>query len=112
MAQKLAVLTRRVESRILVLRGRRVIFDSDLAELYGVKVKRLNEQVKRNAERFPQDFVFSVTVEDLRSQIATSKLTAKSSGKTKISRRGGRRYHTYAFSEHGAIMVATVLNSK
>jgi phage regulator Rha-like protein len=113
MVQKLAVLTRRVESRILVLRGRRVILDYDLAELYGVEVKRLNEQVKRNAERFPQDFVFRVTVGDLRSQIATSKLTAKSSGnKMKLSRRGGRRYQPYAFTEHGAIMVATVLNSK
>jgi phage regulator Rha-like protein len=113
MVQKLAVLTRRVESRILVLRGRRVILDYDLAELYGVEVKRLNEQVKRNAERFPQDFVFRVTVGDLRSQIATSKLTTKSSGnKMKLSRRGGRRYQPYAFTEHGAIMVATVLNSK
>jgi phage regulator Rha-like protein len=112
MAQKLAVLTRRVESRILVLRGRRVILDSDLAELYGVEVKRLNEQVKRNAERFPQDFVFRVTVGDLRSQIATSKLTVKSTGKTRLSKRGGRRYQPYAFTEHGAIMVAAVLNSK
>jgi hypothetical protein len=90
-----------VESRIFVLRGQKVILDSDLAELYGVPVKRLNEQVKRNQERFPPDFMFQLSAEELsslRSQNATSK-------------RGGRRYLPYAFTEHGAIMAATVLNS-
>jgi phage regulator Rha-like protein len=111
MAQKLAVLTRRVESRIFVLEGRRVILDSDLAELYGVEVKRLNEQVKRNSERFPLDFVFRVRAGDLRSQIATSKAQPKTKSPVP-SRRGGRRYQPYAFTEHGAIMAATVLNSK
>jgi len=62
MALKLAVITRRVESRKFVLRGRKVILDSDLAELYGVEVKRLNQQVKRNSERFPSDFVFRATI--------------------------------------------------
>lgn len=109
MAQKLAVLTRRVESKIFVLRGRKVILDSDLAELYGVEVKRLNQQVKRNSERFPADFVFRVTADDLRLQIATSKAKAQSKAR---STRGGRRYQPYAFTEHGAIMAATVLNSK
>src|SRR5690242_15235173 len=93
-----------VESRILVLRGQRVILDGDLAELYGVPVKRLNEQVKRNRERFPADFVFQLNAreqEALRSLNATSK-----------SGRGGRRYPPYAFTEHGAIMAATVLNSE
>jgi hypothetical protein len=91
-----------VESRILHLRNHKVILDSDLAELYNVSVKRLNEQVKRNRERFPADFVFRLTAkeyENLRSQNATSK-------------RGGRRYSPYAFTEHGAIMVATILNSR
>jgi len=111
MAQTVAVLTKRVESRIFVLGGRRVILDSDLAELYGVEVKRLNQQVRRNSERFPSDFVFRVAEQDLRLQIATSKLKAKTKG-TKRSRRGGRRYQPYAFTEHGAIMAATVLNSK
>lgn len=111
MAQKLTILTKRVESRILVLRGRKVILDSDLAELYGVEVKRLNEQVKRNAERFPADFVFRVTVRDLRSQIATSNRRPKTKSAA-LSTRGGRRYQPYAFTEHGAIMAATVLNSK
>lgn len=93
-----------VESRILILRHQKVILDTDLAELYGVPVKRLNEQVKRNRERFPADFMFQLTAkeaEELRSQSATSKPT-----------RGGRRYLPYAFTEHGAIMAATVLNSE
>ena len=89
-----------VESRILALRGHKVILDNDLAELYGVPVKRLNEQVKRNRERFPADFMFRINheeLESLRSQNATSK-----------TGRGGRRYAPYAFTEHGAIMAATV----
>lgn len=93
-----------VDSRILVVRQQKVILDTDLAELYDVPVKRLNEQVKRNRERFPSDFMFQLTTEDqesLRSQNATSK-----------SGRGGRRYAPYAFTEHGAIMAATVLNSE
>ncbi len=91
-----------VESRIFVLRQHKVILDSDLAELYGVPVKRLNEQVKRNRDRFPPDFMFQLSAQEndtLRSQDATSK-------------RGGRRYAPYAFTEHGAIMAATVLNSE
>ena len=93
-----------VESRILVLRDHKVILDTDLAELYGVSVKRLNEQVKRNEERFPSDFMFQLTPtehEALRSRFATSN-----------AGRGGRRYPPYAFTEHGAIMAATVLNSE
>jgi hypothetical protein len=92
-----------VESRILVVRQQKVILDTDLAELYGVPVKRLNEQVKRNRERFPDDFMFRLSPtesEALRSQFATSK-----------GGRGGRRSAPYAFTEHGAIMAATVLNS-
>src|ERR1700733_3228832 len=93
-----------VESRILILRHQRVILDIDIAELYGVPVKRLNEQVKRNEERFPSDFMFQLTSKEhaaLRSQIATSNKS-----------RGGRRYSPHAFTEHGAIMAATVLNSE
>ena len=98
-----AALSVTVESRILILRNHRVILDNHLAELYGVNVKRLNEQIRRNRERFPSDFMFLLTTKEhqaLRSQIATSK------------GRGGRRYPPYAFTEHGAIMAATVLNSK
>jgi hypothetical protein len=98
------VLLKPVEPRILILRGARVILDSELAELYGVQVKRLNEQVKRNVERFPHDFMFQLSsAEDtnLRSQFATSS-----------SVHGGRRHLPYAFTEHGAIMAATVLSTK
>jgi len=93
-----------VGSKILILRNQKVILDTDLAELYGVPVKRLNEQLKRNPQRFPRDFLFTLTREEykhLRSQNATSS-----------SAHGGRRYLPHAFTEHGAIMAATVLNSK
>src|SRR5690242_2932841 len=96
------VLTKKVGAKILVLRNQKVIMDADLAELYGVPVKQLNQQVKRNANRFPRDFVFALTKvehQSLRSQNVTSK------------GRGGRRYLPHAFTEHGAIMAATVLNS-
>jgi hypothetical protein len=98
------VLLKPIEPRILNLRGLRVILDSELAELYGVQVKRLNEQVKRNAERFPHDFMFQLSPiehKNLRSQFATSR-----------SHHGGRRHLPYAFTEHGAIMAATVLSTK
>jgi len=94
----------RVESRILSIAGQKVIIDSDMAELYAVTTSRLNEQVKRNIERFPADFMFQLNKEEfdnLKSQFATS-----SSGW------GGRRKLPYAFTEHGAIMAASVLNSK
>ena len=87
---------------IRTIRGQKVILDSDLARIYGVPTKRLNEQVQRNAKRFPSDFLFQLTateVESLRSQIATS------------NTRGGRRYLPYAFTENGAVMSANVLNS-
>jgi hypothetical protein len=80
-----------------------VILDSDLAELYGVPVKRLNQQIRRNAERFPPDFLFQLSIREyeiLRLQFATSS-----------EPHGGRRYLPLAFTEHGAIMAATVLNS-
>ena len=104
MSKALAILSKRVESRIVLIRGLRVMLDADLAHLYGVELKRLNEQVKRNAERFPKDFLLRLTASEalrLRSQIATSN-----------PKRGGRRYLPYAFTEHGAIMAASILNSK
>ena len=93
-----------IDLRILILRHHRVILDTALAELYNVPVKRLNEQAKRNRKRFPADFMFQLTPKEnkcLRSQFATSNLG-----------RGGRRSLPYAFTEHGAIMAATVLNSE
>lgn len=94
-----------IDRVIIVLRGIRVILDKDLAPLYEVTVKRLNEQVRRNMPRFPPDFMFQLSPEEaehLRSQIAT----------LKKGRRGQhRKYLPYAFTEHGAIMAASVLNS-
>ena len=90
-----------IAARILVIRGHKVMVDSDLAELYGVSTKRLKEQVRRNAARFPADFIFPLSNQDLailRSQIATSSW-------------GGPRYAPLVFTEHGALMAATVLNS-
>lgn len=91
-----------VEGLIHHVRSKRIILDSDLAKLYQVTTKRLNEQVKRNIDRFPADFLFQLTQEEyasLRSQFATSK-------------QGGRRYLPYAFTEHGVVMAANLLNSK
>jgi hypothetical protein len=92
-----------LSTRILSIRGHRVMLDADLAELYGVPTKRLNEAVRRNAARFPEDFMFQLTAEEaetLRSQFATS------------NGRGGRRYIPYAFSELGVAMLSSVLNSE
>jgi phage regulator Rha-like protein len=93
-----------IERRILLSRDQRVILDSDLAELYGVETKALNRAVKRNRDRFPADFMFRLTLQEvtaLRCQFGTSNIG-----------RGGRRYLSYAFTEHGAIMAANVLNSR
>ncbi|HTD68643.1 MAG TPA: ORF6N domain-containing protein [Candidatus Limnocylindria bacterium] len=90
-----------MDSQIHFIRGQRVMLDSDLAIIYGVTTKRLNEQFRRNRHRFPSDFAFQLAkdeFQDLRSQIATSSY-------------GGRRYRPFVFTEHGAIMVASVLNS-
>ena len=92
-----------VEGAIHLIRGQRVMLDSVLAALYGVTTKRLNEQLRRNCLRFPSDFAFQLTAEELtnlRSQIATS------------SFHGGRRYRPWVFTEHGALMLASVLNSE
>ena len=92
-----------IPQRILTIRGHRVMLDVDLAELYGVATKRLNEAVRRNAARFPEDFMFQLAAgeaESLRSQFATS------------NGRGGRRYLPYAFTEQGVAMLSSVLNSK
>ena len=92
-----------IQSHIFVVRERQVMLDEDLAKLYGVETKRLVERVKRNIERFPDDFMFQLTTEEavaLRSQSATSK------------GRGGRRYAPYAFTEQGVAMLSGVLRSR
>ncbi|MCX5750665.1 MAG: ORF6N domain-containing protein [Candidatus Saganbacteria bacterium] len=100
-----------IENKIYLIRGKKVLLDKGLAELYGVPTKRLNEQVRRNPKRFPPDFMFQLTKEEflrcqnvisnppLRSQIATSK-------------RGGRRYLPMAFTEQGVAMLSSILNSE
>ncbi len=93
--------------KILLVRGRKVILDFDLGLLYEVATKRINEQVKRNPDRFPDDFMFQLLPEewmDLKSQIATSSLIDDSDW-------GGRRKMPYAFTEHGVLMLSSVLNS-
>jgi len=97
------VVEERILQFILFIRGEKVIVDSDLARLYGVETKRINEQVRRNIDKFPTDFMFQLTKEEfsnLKSQIATS-----SSGW------GGRRKPPLVFTEHGALQAANVLNS-
>lgn len=91
-----------IERKIYLVRGVKVMLDSDLAMLYGVSVKRLNEQVKRNLKRFPVDFMFQLKgkeAQNMRSQIATASW-------------GGRRTLPYVFTEHGVTMLASVLNSQ
>ncbi len=93
-----------VEQQIYVVREQRVMLDADLAKIYSVTTKRLNEQVKRNRHRFPEDFMFQLTVEEMdnlnRSQIATGS-----------QKHRDPRFLPYAFTEHGAVMLASVLNS-
>ncbi|PCI35983.1 MAG: DNA-binding protein [Elusimicrobia bacterium] len=99
MSQKSSVA--RISRRIFIIRNRRVMLDVDLAEIYGVSTKRLNEQVRRNLQRFPGDFMFQLTPQEsasMRSHFATA-------SKRNI------RFQPYAFTEHGVIMLASVLNS-
>lgn len=95
----------RIEKSILFLRQKKVMLDADLAELYGVRTKNLIKAVKRNIERFPEDFMFQLTnqeVTNLRFQFGTSSFDGKW---------GGRRYPPYAFTEQGVAMLSSVLNS-
>ncbi len=94
-----------IERKILLIRGQKVMLDSDIAELYGVETFNLNKAVKRNIDRFPEDFMFQLTKEEadsLRFQI----------GMSKTKGRGGRRYLPYAFTEQGVAMLSSVLNSE
>ena len=91
-----------IERSIYLIRGKKVMFDRDLASLYGVETKALNRQVKRNLSRFPEDFMFQLTSDEaLRCHFGTSKKKGK----------GGRRYLPYAFTEHGILILSSVLNS-
>lgn len=103
--KKLVASVEQIESRIFLIRGQKVMLDADLAELYGVEIRALNQAVKRNVERFPEDFMFQLTSEEfdaLRSQIVT----------LKTGRGQHRKYFPYAFTEHGALMLGNVLKSE
>ena len=112
------------EPRIVTVRGQRVILDADLAEMYGVEVRALNQAVKRNAERFPSDFAFQLTTEeaeDLKSQFVISSLqtTADEADALRsqfvILKKGRgrhRKFQPWAFTEHGALMAANILRSE
>src|ERR1700737_4898222 len=114
---------RSIENLIREIRGVRVILDSDLAGLYGVTTKRLNEQYRRNQKRFPEDFAFQLTAKEtqaLRSQIAASSsqmaqnqkdIADWSQNETSSQRHRRPAYRPYAFTEHGALQVANILNS-
>ncbi len=116
--------TEQIERAIFLIRGQKVILDTDLARLYGVTAKRLNEQVKRNRHRFPDDFAFQLSSAEfasLRSQIAISSQQPIDSKEnnlnwsqfaTSSSRHRGAVYRPWAFTEHGAIMAANVLYSR
>jgi hypothetical protein len=100
-----------IERRIYLIRGQKVMIDHDLASLYGVLTKVFNQAVRRNIRRFPDDFMFQLTPEEtlaLRPHFVTSNLR----GQIGTSKRGGRRYLPYAFTEHGILMLSSVLNSE
>ncbi|MBU1932136.1 ORF6N domain-containing protein [Patescibacteria group bacterium] len=95
----------RIEGKILLIRGQKVMLDRDLAELYEVTTGNLNKAVRRNLERFPEDFMFQLTKEGFDTLIFQF-------GISKTERRGGRRHMPYAFTEHGTLMLSSVLNSE
>jgi len=96
----------RIEDQIYTVRGKRVMLDADLARLYGVTTRRLNEQVRRNADRFPDDFAFQLTNQELAILMSQNATSSEAPGG-----HGGRRKRPLVFTEHGAIMAASVLNS-
>ncbi len=117
MTQKKELITPHLERHIWLIRGQKVMLDVDLAVLYGIPTKRLNEAIKRNPERFPADFMFQLTHQELinlRSQFATSRLEgAELSEKNENTahKHGGKRYLPYVFTEHGVAMLSSVLRS-
>ncbi len=105
MSKSITVSEPLIESKIYLIRGEKVMLDIDLAEMYGVLTKALKQAVRRNIERFPEDFMFELDeneFESLRSQNVTSNKTG----------RGGTRYLPYAFTEHGVLMLSSVLRSE
>lgn len=104
-----------IERKIFMIRGQKVIIDSDLAELYDVTTKHLNQQIKRNISRFPQDFLFQLTEREtasMRSQIVTASDPDAIRSQNATASKRNVRYLPNAFTEHGVIMAASVLNSQ
>ncbi|MGA8863424.1 MAG: ORF6N domain-containing protein [Gallionella sp.] len=113
--KKIIASVEQIESRIFVIRGQKVMLDADLAELYGVDTKVLNQAVKRNLDRFPDDFMFQLSTEEfanLKSKIGISSLRSQIVTSNIPSGRGGRRHLPYVFTEHGALMLGNVLKSE
>ncbi len=109
------VAEQKILNRIYVIRGEKLIIDQDLAEMYGVETKQLKRQVKRNIDRFPKDFMFTLTAkefENLRSQIGTSSQPAQRALREGKAGWGGLRYTPMAFTEQGVAMLSSILNSK
>ena len=104
MSKAIIITEKTIESKIYFIRGQKVMMDSDLSEMYGVETKRLKEQVKRNRDRFPEDFMFELTAKEAedfsRSQFAT------------LKRGYNIKYLPYAFTEHGVLMLSSVLRSE
>lgn len=103
-SKELAVLPEQIQTRIHVVRGQNVMLDSHLAELYGVPTSALNQAVKRNSARFPEDFMFALTDDEAKSLM--SQTVISNAG------RGGRRYLPYVFTEQGVAMLSSVLRSE
>ena len=102
-----------IQNLIFTIRGRQVMLDSDLAEMYKVPSKRLNEQVKRNIERFPDDFRFQLTKEEFQSiELQFDHSSLRSQFATSKGGRGGRRYQPYVFTEQGVAMLSSILRSE
>ena len=122
----LSVSVQLIERRIYLIRGQKVMIDFDLAELYGVSTRQLNQQVTRNKKRFPEDFMFRLKTKEaeslrshfaisnpnLRSQFVISRSELKSQFASSSTGHGGRRYLPYAFTEQGVAMLSSVLNSE
>lgn len=110
MVNKKIILTEEyISQQIFAVRGEKVMLDSDLAKIYGVETRVLNQAVKRNRRRFPSDFIFQLTAKEF-ANLTSQNVT--SSGKAETGTWGGRRKMPYVFTEHGAVMLASVLNSE
>ena len=110
MSNSIAVTEALIENKIYLIRGQKVMLDFDLAEMYGVETKRLKEQVRRNIERFPEDFMFELTKEEVEGLL--NSITPSRSQIATLKRGSNIKYLPFAFSEHGVLMLSSVLRSE